>query len=133
MYISTVKIENKPERPKTISYHFYLHSLKNPDFMLLQNFTPLREANVSTNSNQTVYCCLCPSFLIPSTMDTIVNRLYSFSASTLLLRETQQLMKALLFAKLHFAHELRFLEHKGSSYCRYTSTTTILLLYCGNF
>lgn len=126
IYVPAVKIENNPERPKIISCHLYLHSFKNPDFMLLQNFTLLRDINVSPNSNQTFSCCLCPSLLIPSTMDIIVNRLCSFSACTLLLRETQQLMKALLLAKL-IAHELHFLEHKGSSYYHYTSTTIMLL------
>lgn len=58
-------------------------------------------------------------------MDT-ENRLCSFSAGTLILRETQQLMKALLLAKLHIAHELHFFEHKGSSYYHYISTITVL-------
>lgn len=101
--------------------------------MLLQNFTLLRDKNFSLNSNQTFSCCLCPSFFILPAMDT-ENRLCSFSAGTMYLGETQQLMKeALLLAKLHIAHELHFLEEKGSSYYHYTSTTTILLLYYGNF
>lgn len=132
IYVPTVKIENNPERPKPICYHLYLHSFKNPDLMLLQNFTLFRDINVSLNLNQTFSCCLCPSFLIPSTMDK-ENRLCSFSAGTLLLRETQQLRKALLLANLHVAHELHFFEDKGSSYYCYTFTTTILLLYYGNF
>lgn len=65
----------------------------------------LREKNISLNSNQTFSCCLCPSFFLPPTVDT-GNGLCSFSADTLYLRDTEQLVKALLLAKRYIVHGL---------------------------
>lgn len=73
--------------------------------MLLQHFTLVSDKKFSLNSNHTFSCCLRPSYFLPSTVDT-ENGMCSFSADTLYLSDTQQLVKALLLAKLYIAHEL---------------------------